>query len=316
MDPVRFDSLVKLLSTAGTRRRLVRLLAALPLGMALGSLVDDRPGATAEDDDHGSSHRRRRRKTRNARQSGNNKDNRKGKRKGKESRAGCTPESRARTCAGRCGPVINTCGTVIECDPCTCATGCHPVCQTCNPTTGLCDPAADSAACDDGNACTQTSACQGGVCVGGSPVVCTAPNECQIAGACDPVTGCPAPTHKGDGTPCADGFCCGGECKECCTDQHCPSGFCHGHKVCAPKECTQTQCAVAGGEICGRHVPTGLPCFCYTRTDNGGFFCASSRPVPCSGEGTCVDPAQVCTASSGPQCELDPFCAVPCEWPT
>jgi hypothetical protein len=37
MDPVRFDSLVKALSTPGTRRRVVRLIAAFPLAGLLGA---------------------------------------------------------------------------------------------------------------------------------------------------------------------------------------------------------------------------------------------------------------------------------------
>jgi hypothetical protein len=43
MDPVRFDTLVKSLSTTGTRRTLVRLLAALPLAGAVAVLRGDAP---------------------------------------------------------------------------------------------------------------------------------------------------------------------------------------------------------------------------------------------------------------------------------
>src|SRR5215203_4907150 len=39
MDPVRFDSLSKTLSEADTRRGLVRLLVALPLGITLSTLL-------------------------------------------------------------------------------------------------------------------------------------------------------------------------------------------------------------------------------------------------------------------------------------
>jgi hypothetical protein len=286
MDPVRFDTLVKSLAAARTRRGIVRLLSTLSLGMTLTALFDDGPDASAEDDDHGSSHRRHRRKTRNARRSGDDKDNRKGQRKGK--RTGCNPESRARTCAGKCATVINNCGKAVDCGPCTCATGC-PQCQSCNPATRLCDLVTNGTGCDDGNACTQTDTCQNGVCIGSNPTA--------------------------DGTVCPGGFCCGGECKECCTDQHCPSGFCHGNNVCAPKECTQTSCDVAGGVICGRNAPTNDPCFCYRRADNSGFFCAESRPSTCSGAGTC-DAGQTCVAGGGSQCHPDPHCAVECAWPT
>jgi hypothetical protein len=314
MDPTRFDRLARTLAAAGTRRGLVRILAALPLGVTLGALRGEGPEASAEDDDHGSSGRRHRRKAKHRHQTGNNKEHRKGKRKGQGKRPGCTSESRAKTCAGKCATVINNCGKPVACDPCTCATGC-PQCQRCNPDTGLCDPVADDTICDDGDACTQTDSCQGGVCVGTNPIVCTALDQCHKVGTCNPGTGvCVGGNPKADGTVCPDGFCCGGECKECCTDQHCPSGFCHGHKVCAPKECTQSSCGVVGGVICGRHAPTGDPCLCYQRADTSGFFCAESRPDDCDA-GTCPD-GQTCVAGGGSQCDPAPLCALPCAWPT
>ena len=83
MDPRRFDSLTKSLFSPGTRRGIIRLLAALPLGVVIASRVGDALDTTAKDDDHGSSHRRHRRKAKHRHQVGNNKDNRKGKRDGK-----------------------------------------------------------------------------------------------------------------------------------------------------------------------------------------------------------------------------------------
>ena len=62
MDPARFDTLTKTLSTAGSRRGLLSRLAALPLGAALAGFLGDAPDASAEAGDHGSSHRRHRRK--------------------------------------------------------------------------------------------------------------------------------------------------------------------------------------------------------------------------------------------------------------
>jgi hypothetical protein len=125
MDPVRFDTLVKSLSTPGTRRGLVRLLAGLPLGVMLASVPGTAPSATAEDDDHGSSGRRHRRKTRNRRESGDGKENRKGKRKGrgKRKRTGQgkdtntgTTDCTKRTCtAGVCGSQADGCGGTLQC---------------------------------------------------------------------------------------------------------------------------------------------------------------------------------------------------------
>jgi len=60
MDSERFDTLAEALAQPGTRRGVVRLLAALPLGATLAALSGHAPDATANDDDHGSSHRRQR----------------------------------------------------------------------------------------------------------------------------------------------------------------------------------------------------------------------------------------------------------------
>jgi len=60
MHSERFDTLAKTVVQPGTRRGLVRLLAALPLGTTLTALGGYAPDATANDVDHGSSHRRQR----------------------------------------------------------------------------------------------------------------------------------------------------------------------------------------------------------------------------------------------------------------
>ena len=59
MDSERFDTLAKTLAQPGTRRGVVRRLAALSLGATLAALGGHAPDATANDD-HGSSHRRQR----------------------------------------------------------------------------------------------------------------------------------------------------------------------------------------------------------------------------------------------------------------
>ena len=107
MDASRFDTLVKSFVTTGTRRALLRLLAPLPLAVGLAALLGDGPEATAQDDDQGSSHRRHRRKARHRHQTGDDKENRKGKLKKKRrcAQAGQTPKTgqrgkRKRCCAG------------------------------------------------------------------------------------------------------------------------------------------------------------------------------------------------------------------------
>jgi hypothetical protein len=250
VDPVRFDSLVKSLSTNGTRRGLVQVLAALPLGVALTFVLSERPEA-AEDDDHGSSHRRHRRKARHRHQTGNNKEHRKGQRTGRKP---CRPESRAKTCAGRCSTVRNTCGEPVDCGPCTCATGC-PECQTCDTATGLCVTAPNGMACDDGDPCTQTDTCQNGTCVGSNPVDCTPASECQVR-ACDPVSGaCTAAVNKPPNTPCNGGedVCCGGTCepRDCCDDDGCA-----GNAVCLSNGSCAIPCDPSRNDCCGNCVPT------------------------------------------------------------
>src|SRR5215212_2161480 len=113
MDPRRFDSLVKSLSTSSTRHKIVRLLVALPLGVALTSVLGDGPEAAAKDNNHSGSHRRHRRKAKHRHQTGQDKENRKGKRKGKDKRKKpCTPS----TCpANACGSQPDGCGGTLSC---------------------------------------------------------------------------------------------------------------------------------------------------------------------------------------------------------
>src|SRR5215212_8108545 len=117
MDPRRFDSLVKSLSTSSTRHKIVRLLVALPLGVALTSVLGDGSEAAGEDNNHGGSHRRQRRKAKHRHQTGKDKDNRKGKRKGKDKEKD-TPKKpcTSSTCpANACGSQPDGCGGTLSC---------------------------------------------------------------------------------------------------------------------------------------------------------------------------------------------------------
>ena len=107
MDEQRFDDLVKSLSSHDTRRALLRRLARLPLAGLLATLLHDESAAGG---------RHKRHTTRNKRHSGNDKENRTGKRKGKRkdknrgtlasAPAGCTPT----TCAAQ----GKTCGRIAD----------------------------------------------------------------------------------------------------------------------------------------------------------------------------------------------------------
>jgi hypothetical protein len=269
MDSRRFDALAKSLSRTDTRRRIARLLAALPLGVALSALVGNERDITAKDDDHGSSHRHRRRKAKHRHQTGNNKEHRKGKRNGKRKGSKkCRPEPPAETCAGKCATVINTCGDPVDCGPCTCGTGC-PQCQTCNPATGLCDPVANGTGCDDENACTQTDTCQNGVCVGANPLAdgqcCGAPNagtRCQ-RGTCVPATATVAECQGRCGT---------GSVSICGQAANCPN-------------CIRCGCAGFCPDTVG---PLGPGAYCVE--SDTGDFCPPFGSTPCTTPNTiCCD---------------------------
>src|SRR5687768_3468798 len=117
MDSRRFDSLAKSLSSTDTRRGIARLFAALPLGVALTALLGDGRDTTAKDDDQGSSHRRHRRKAKHRHQTGNNKEHRKGKRKGKGActTAGKAPKKGHRCCAGLSKDAAGRCAQPLSC---------------------------------------------------------------------------------------------------------------------------------------------------------------------------------------------------------
>ena len=108
MDSVHFDTLVKALAQPGTRRSLLRVLAAVP--MATGLL-------TLREPDEVQGRGRRRGKPGQDGKDGTSRD---GKRGNGGSRTRCRAESRAKTCKGRCGKVKNICGKRVNCGPCTC----------------------------------------------------------------------------------------------------------------------------------------------------------------------------------------------------
>jgi hypothetical protein len=145
MDSGRFDALAKTLADGGSRRRLVRLLATLPLGAALTSLLPDAPDASAEDDDHGSSGRRHRRKAKHRHQTGNNKEHRKGKRKGKrkDTDHGKKPCAKSTCPAGICGSQPDGCGGTMQCG---CGSTGICIAGACQPCTVSC-PSGDPVAC-------------------------------------------------------------------------------------------------------------------------------------------------------------------------
>src|SRR5215216_4288449 len=165
MDARRFDCLVASLFVAGTRRGLLRRLAALPLsGMLAAFLASEGEAGRDAGRDAVSAQGKKR----------------KGKKKRKK---GCQPDAVAQTCAGKCGTVTDNCGNRVSCGPCACAP--CPTCQTCDTATGQCVNAANRTRCGDAD-----GRCCNGICCNG----CCRANGC--CGACLAFT--TSSTHTGN----------------------------------------------------------------------------------------------------------------------
>jgi hypothetical protein len=112
MDPVRFDTLVKSLSTPATRRWLVRQFVGLSLAGVVAVLLGHE---TAQADGSGAfvgGHRHRRR-AHHRHRSRSHKHHRR-----RDKSEGCRAQSRAKTCTGVCGMVENYCGRQVDCGFC------------------------------------------------------------------------------------------------------------------------------------------------------------------------------------------------------
>lgn len=182
MDPQRFDTLVKSLSGSGTRRGIVRLLAALPLGVTLTTVLGQEEADAERPLDRvrrRAQNRQQRRHSRN--DGGTNHDKDKGhdkdhKREGKTRNPDCRPK-----CAGKACGARNGCGGICHCpkgQDClpqgVCATPCRDnpnvctgtVCTACYPAQNGQSYCAESQFVDS---CDAAGTCQfpGGLCVVG-----------------------------------------------------------------------------------------------------------------------------------------------------
>jgi RHS repeat-associated protein len=181
--------------------------------------------------------------------------------------------------------------TVDDGDPCTV--------DSCDPTTGVKHaPAADGAACDDGNACTGADECQAGVCVAGTPTICVALDQCHDAGACNPVTGeCTTPP-KADGATCSDG-------DACTLADLCTSGVCTGTNpvTCVAQDLCHSagSCDATTGTCSNPVAPDGAACddstVCngHEACQSGG--CVASAPLSIDDSNPCT--ADACDPTSG-----------------
>lgn len=175
---------------------------------------------------------------------------------------GCTAESAATTCTGKCGVVANNCGQGVNC-------------------TLLCAGCCDGGTCLAGtadNACGRNGvAC--GICPAGADTCCnrgcvdTETDEANC-GSC--------------GNACAGGeVCTGGVCR--CTPASCPSGCCDGDRC---RNGTTTQFCGAGGGIC--IACTGGDSCCAADCVN-----TQTDEANCGACGNVCNPARTC---EGGQC--------------
>jgi hypothetical protein len=205
LDSRHFDALARVLSTADSRRRMVAALAALPI---VGGLLE----ILGPDEVEGKGRRKRRKKAHKHGKGRRRKHTRK-----KQKQPTCTPESRATTCAGKCGTVTDNCQQGVDCGSCVCDPPCG-ICQTCDAQTGQCvpDPQQKGDACGGmGQLCQADGACS---CDDTSCPVCRSchrsgecTNPCRSAGCCDGTTCQPGTNNDACGN--------GGVTCEICTGQ-------------------------------------------------------------------------------------------------
>jgi len=293
MDEAHFDTLARVLSTAGSRRPVLALLAALP---GLGALRAD---AEAE--------RGRQRQARRKRQDHDHDLDAEKRRKKRKKKKKCTPESAAQTCAGKCGDVANTCQQVVNCGSCVCDPPC-PVCQTCNGARAQCEPNAAVTGFWCGERSEPGLVCQADGSCACDATSCAPPLSCGgggIPGAC----GCTPTTCVAAGATCgsiADG--CGGElaCGACadpqqaCVNNTCQAcgstAECGSDRICVAGACRACDVSCTGtARQCGFFLQTALErgpettLYVCPGTYRGGF--TINRSVAVIGAGQDDDPA-------------------------
>ena len=289
MDLDRLDRLARSAAAASPRRRVLGLLACLPVAGGLLTLLDAED-ALGKD-------RRRRRKQRHKRR----------KSPGGHKHKGCKPKSKSVVCAGTCGPVKSkqTCGKTVDCGPCDCPQPCD-ACFTCDPATRTC--VVDSA--QVGKPCGST----GQVCAGDGACACDATScpACQACGGDGTCGGC-------DG--CCDGDTCVADCGACqvCDDGQCRAcpGCCDTSGVCQSGDtnaacgqpgatcavCTSPQTCGGGGQEgeCGCTATT-----CVAQGKNCGTISdGCGGTLPC---GTCGGTTPICTDNVCVACPSDGQC--------
>lgn len=215
----------------------------------------------------------------------------------------CDPDSKATTCDGKCGPVVNNCGVTVQCGPCVCDPAC-PACQICDVDTGDCVADPDQ----QGDACGPAQTCEhGSVTPQGS---CNASGNCAPAApvSCSPYTEC-------DGTSCAG---------NCANSGQCVNGYyCNGVNLCVAK-LPNGQACNQDGQCSSGHCVDGYCCntacdgtcqacnlsgklgTCTTEANGsacgGGNVCCAGACVDCCTNGQCSNPQPICVSNTCTAC--------------
>lgn len=285
MDPRQFDSLVRRLGIAATRRG--------ALGAILVGLVAPVLGEEAQAD-------RKKGKGKPGRNNGKSAGRAKGRgRKQRGNRTAANSEQ-----AGECRREGHPCeGNQRCCDDLVCMVSGPGEAERCTPCGVAGQPCCDEQGCDDESICDTTS----GQCVacGGADQPCCAEQSCDGGFVCD----------GGECVP------CGGSDQLCCEDGGCDDGFnCtdDGCEACGDEglDCCVDGPACDGGQICtqgGQCTACGgldQPC-CAEEACDGGFVCQVNECVPCGDEGqACCAGADACGTDLS--CDDDGLCSSTC----
>ena len=288
LDHRHFDALTRALSAGNSRRRLVGVLATLPVGGGLTAILDP--------DDADAAGRRKRRKKRHKHGDDRRRKRKTKHKKKKPNHPTCTPDSRAQTCAGQCGAVPNNCGVVVDCGPCACEPACA-ACFICNagetsPGTCVIDPAQQGKACGTpGQVCMPDGSC---ACDASSCPACT---SCGGDGTCVPCADC----CDGDGVcqPGETDAACGssGTCEVCTGQEQCQGQSCVCLPACAGKDCGPDGCGGSCGSCTAPNTcgGSGTPGVCGCTPQSDATTCAGKCGSVLNNCGQTVDCTPLCT---------------------
>lgn len=219
MDGSTFDKLTRVVSTAGSRRYVLGLLASLGLGGVLSTLDGDDAAAKRKRNHHPGKRKEKRQRRRKSRGNGGKGGN------------GVTPSPQCAATGSDCAQDSDCCTN--NCFNLTCAEKAHTCGGGSNPQ--QCVPPAKG--CGGNTCCYGAVACSGNCCSG-------AANQCNPQGEC-----C-APNCAGKQCG-ADGCGAGGTCGTCPSGSTCDEDTGQCHSTCVP-QCQGKTCGPDGcGGVCG-----------------------------------------------------------------